>query len=114
MTVLRWYHEERLIDTANEPSYTASSNGDIYSLQVNSVSETELGKYTVVVSLNGLNATDSVRLRFPGKYFCCSYIYIHVVASATKTTRLFSTSLNRATISKRNTIFSHCQCGRRG
>ena len=88
MTVVRWYHEERLIDIANEPSYTASSNGDIYSLQVNSVSETELGKYTVVVSLDGLNATDSVTLSFAGKSFhskCCTInmtiAFIHYVLS---------------------------------
>ena len=87
MTVVRWYHEERLIDIANEPSYTASSDGDIYSLQVNSVSETELGKYTVVVSLDGLNATDSVTLSFAGKSFhckCCTNMtiaFIHYVLS---------------------------------
>ena len=30
MTVVRWYHEERLIDIANEPSYTASSDGFLH------------------------------------------------------------------------------------
>ena len=67
MVDVRWYHEDRFIDDANDDRYTASSEGDIYRLEVNEVSESELGRYTVVISLNGLNATDSVQLRFSGK-----------------------------------------------
>ena len=74
MVDVRWYHEDRFIDDANDDRYTASSEGDIYRLEVNSVSESELGRYTVVISLNGLNATDSVQLRIHGMLFQCNNV----------------------------------------
>ena len=64
--LVQWYHNGRLIDTANEARYMASSDGDIRRLEVNRVSENELGEYMIVVSLNGLNATDRIALNFPG------------------------------------------------
>ena len=63
---IMWYYQGTLIDIANDPRYTASSSGDIYSLTVSSVSETEIGEYTIVVSLNGINSSDTVRLNFLG------------------------------------------------
>ena len=66
--LVQWYHKGRLIDTANEARYVASSDGDIRRLEVNRVSENELGEYMIVVSLNGLNATDRITLNFPGMY----------------------------------------------
>ena len=66
--VVQWYHEGRLIDDATESSYTASSDGDLYRLRVNGVSENEVGEYTIVVTLNGVNATDEIALHFPGTH----------------------------------------------
>ena len=63
---MRWYHRGTLIDIANDNGYTTSSSGDIYSLTVSSVSEAEIGDYTIVVSLNGVTANDTIRLAFPG------------------------------------------------
>ena len=74
MAVVRWYHANRLINDASENSYTASSEGDIYRLEVNSVSESELGKYTVVVTLDGRMANDTTTLSYPGMYL---YMYYH-------------------------------------
>ena len=65
---VRWYHRGTLIDDVNDNRYTASSEGDIHRLRVSSVSETETGEYTIVVSLNGVNSTDSISLNFPGLY----------------------------------------------
>ena len=74
MAVVRWYHANRIINDANENSYTASSEGDIYRLEVNSVSESELGRYTVVVTLDGRMANDTTTLSYPGMYLhCCKY-----------------------------------------
>ena len=64
--VVQWYHEGRLIDDASESQYTATSSGDIHMLTVNSVSANEIGEYTIVVILNGVNATDGILLDFPG------------------------------------------------
>ena len=66
--VVVWYHKGRLIDDANEPQYTATSSGDIHRLMVASVGENEVGEYTIVVTLDGLNATDGIVLNFPGTY----------------------------------------------
>ena len=64
--VVQWYHEGRLIDDANEADYTINSRGDIRMLTVDSVSKDEIGRYTVVVILNGVNVTDQISLEFPG------------------------------------------------
>ena len=64
--VVQWYHEGRLIDDANEADYTINSRGDIRMLTVDSVSEDEIGRYTVEVILNGVNVTDQISLEFPG------------------------------------------------
>ena len=66
LTQVNWYHEGRLIVDINEERYTAKSDGEIYQLELNSVSESELGRYEIVVSLNGVNATDTIQVRFPG------------------------------------------------
>ena len=72
---VRWYHRGTLIDDVNDNRYTASSEGDIHRLRVSSVSETETGEYTIVVSLNGVNSTDSISLNFPGLYNRYSLIH---------------------------------------
>ena len=64
--VVQWYHEGRLIDDANETDYTINSRGDICMLTVDSVSKDKIGRYTVVVILNGVNVTDQISLEFPG------------------------------------------------
>ena len=64
--VVQWYHEGRLIDDASEAEYTATSSGDIRMLTVVSVSENEIGEYTIVVTFNGVNATDGILMEFPG------------------------------------------------
>ena len=66
--VVQWYHKERLIDNATESSYTTTSVGDLYRLTVNGVSENEVGEYTIVVTLNGRNATDRITLSLPGTW----------------------------------------------
>lgn len=63
-----WYHRGALLDPANDARYTTSSSGDMYSLTVSSVSEAEVGEYTIVVSLNGVTANDTIMLTFPGMY----------------------------------------------
>lgn len=68
--LVQWYHEERFIDTINNTNYTvtASDDGYIQRLTVNSVGEGELGEYTILVSLNDSNATDKVILIFLGRF----------------------------------------------
>ena len=68
---MQWYHKGRLIDAANEAQYTATLSGDIRMLTVDRVSETEIGEYTIVVILNGVNATDGIMLDFPGMAKYC-------------------------------------------
>ena len=65
---IMWYYQGTLIDIANDPRYTASSSGDMYSLTVSSVSEAKVGEYTIVVSLNGMTANDTIMLAFPGMF----------------------------------------------
>ena len=66
LTHVNWYHKGKLIDDISDERYTARSEGDIYQLELNNVSSNELGKYEIVVSLNGVNATDTIQVRFPG------------------------------------------------
>ena len=66
--VVQWYHRERLINDATEAKYTATSAGDLYRLTVHGVSENEVGEYTIVVTLNGRNATDRITLNLPGTW----------------------------------------------
>lgn len=68
LTHVNWYHKGRLIDHINEERYRARSDGEIYQLELNNVSENELGKYEILVSLNGMNVTDTIQVRFPGMY----------------------------------------------
>ena len=68
---MQWYHEGRPIDDTTEASYTASSTGDLHRLTVSGVSGNKVGEYTVVVTLNGLNATDRITLQFPGTLIHC-------------------------------------------
>ena len=65
--VVQWYHRGRLIDDVNEAQYTATSSGDIRRLRVDNVSSNKIGEYTIVVIVNGMNATDGVMLAFPGR-----------------------------------------------
>ena len=87
---MQWYHRGRLIDDITESLYTATSAGDSYRLTVHGVSENEVGEYTIVVTLDGRNATDRITLLLTGKYksqilkryitcTICSYIIIHYV-----------------------------------
>ena len=76
LTRVNWYHEGRRIDDVREERYTARSEGDTYQLELNNVSNNELGKYEIVVSLNGVNATDAIQVRFPGTCHC-SYILVN-------------------------------------
>ena len=66
--VVQWYHRGRLIDDATESLYAATSAGDSYRLTVHGVSENEVGEYTIVVTLNGRNATDRITLLLTGKH----------------------------------------------
>ena len=66
LAVVQWYHQGRLIDDTTEASYATNSSGDIYTLRVNGVSANEVGEYSIVVTLNGLNVTDRITLLFPG------------------------------------------------
>ena len=68
LAVVQWYHQGRLIDDTTETSYTASSSGDTYTLTVNGVSANEVGEYSIIVTLSGLNATDRITLLFPGAH----------------------------------------------
>ena len=68
LAVVQWYHQGRLIDDTTETSYTASSSGDIYTLTVNPVNANEVGEYSIIVTLSGLNATDRITLLFPGAH----------------------------------------------
>ena len=88
--VVQWYHRGRLIDNVTESSYTATSAGDSHRLTLHGVSENEVGEYTIVVTLDGRNATDRITLLLIGKYksqilkhyitcTICSYIIIHYV-----------------------------------
>ena len=67
--VVQWYHRGRLINDNAEIPYTASSNGDLYRLTVNSVSGNEVGEYSIVVSLNGLRASDRITVLFSGTQY---------------------------------------------
>ena len=69
LALVQWYHERTFINTLNETGYTASQHGDIHTLEIESVSENELGEYTIVVTLEGLNATDDIILKFLGSYY---------------------------------------------
>ena len=62
---ITWYHNERLINTS-EVRYRATSDGDIYRLEVNNVTQNVVGLYRIVVSLNGMSANDTIMLSFPG------------------------------------------------
>ena len=64
--IVMWYHQETLINAASDARYTTRTVGDIYRLEVNSVSESEVGLYRIVVSLNGMSANDTIMLGFPG------------------------------------------------
>ena len=64
--LVQWYYEGRLIDILNETGYTASHDGDIHRLEIDSVGESELGEYAIVVSLDGSNATDEITLKLLG------------------------------------------------
>jgi hypothetical protein len=77
--VVQWYHNATLIDTSNDTGYTTSQDGSRHRLEIESVSESELGEYTIVVSIDGVNATDEIILKFHGEYFYCrsSYFYHH-------------------------------------
>ena len=66
LALVQWYHETRFINTLNETGYTASQYGDIHRLEIESVGENELGEYTIVVTLEGLNTTDDIILKFLG------------------------------------------------
>ena len=61
-----WHHRGTLIDVANDARYAMSSSGDIYSLTVSSVSQAEVGEYTIVVSLNGVDTNDTIMLDLLG------------------------------------------------
>ncbi len=67
--IVQWFHSGRLRNDATESSYTATSTGDTYRLTVNGASENEVGEYTIVVTLDGRNATDSITLLIPGTYY---------------------------------------------
>ena len=65
---VRWYHEERFINDATEPRYTVSSDGDIYRLVVSNIGNNEVGRYTIVASLNGVSTNDTALISFPRTY----------------------------------------------
>ena len=68
--VVQWYHNATLINTSNETGYSTSTSqdGSRHRLEIDSVSESELGVYVIVLSIDGDNATDEIILKFHGEY----------------------------------------------
>ena len=62
--LVQWYHNATLISILNETGYTTSQDGSI--LEIESVGEDELGEYVIVVSVDGVNASDEIILKFKG------------------------------------------------
>ena len=82
--VVQWYHNATLIDASIETGYSTSTSqdGSRHRLEIDSVGESELGEYVIVVSIDGANATDEIILKFHGEYilpFYChsSYVIYH-------------------------------------
>ena len=67
--LVKWYHGTRFIDLLNVTDYSTSvsQDGDVHRLEIESVGETELGEYLIVVTLGELNASDEILLTFLGK-----------------------------------------------
>jgi hypothetical protein len=66
-TIIQWFHEGSLIDTAGDPLYTVSTQGSLYTLTIARVEAALQGNYEVVVTNGNKNQNDSVLLAFPGK-----------------------------------------------
>ena len=64
--IVAWYHQGIPIDVASDTRYTTTTDGNVYRLEVNSVSESEVGLYRIVVTLDGRSANDTIMLGFPG------------------------------------------------
>ncbi len=63
-----WFFQGMLLDTTNNPRYSVSvaESGSLQMLSVVNVNADVLGQYSVVVTVDGQNATDSVQLLHPG------------------------------------------------
>ena len=66
--LVQWYHNATHINTLNDTVYTTrSQDGGTHRLEIENVSENELGEYVIVVSIDGVNATDEITLEFIGE-----------------------------------------------
>lgn len=67
--LLTWFHEGLPIDTASDPGYFVTKEGDsTYVLNVVDVVSDDLGGYVVMASVGDRNDSDTVQLMFPGMY----------------------------------------------
>ena len=72
--LVQWYHNATLINTLNDTRYSTSQDGSAHRLEIENVSDNELGEYEVVVSVGGVNASDEITLEFFGEYtFCLNF-----------------------------------------
>ena len=64
-----WYYQGVLLDPASDTRYSegVTESGSVHFLSVMNVDSDVLGRYSVVVVVDGRNATDTVWLMFPGK-----------------------------------------------
>ena len=76
--VVEWYHNDVLIDAANNPRYSLSMSADgvMRTLNVLNADTDVLGEYAAVVRSQGRNETERIRLELPSML---PYSYVIVV-----------------------------------
>ena len=82
---IQWFHEGNLIDTSGgDARYQVNStSAGVQTLSVVSVEEGLLGRYDVVVSVEGRSGNATARLLFAGKCVCvCVCMHVCVCARA--------------------------------
>ena len=78
--LLQWYYEDTLLDTSSsDPHYQVEEVGGEegrYVLRVRNVGAEDLGTYRVLASVGERNDSDTVQLRFAGRYIYIPVVYI--------------------------------------